>query len=95
MKGEWEFEDPEGGSIVDEDQVPVVHSVTHPLEHLLSTQGLGKDLKTHWLVDSGATCHIVAEEWLKLYKVKYWYTRFSSNPERCRGSYSSHCDGRP
>ena len=52
---------------------PVVHSVTHPLKHLLSTQGLGKDLKTHWLVDSGATCHIVAEEWLKLYKVKYWY----------------------
>ena len=52
---------------------PVVHSVTHPLEYLLSTQGLGKDLKTHWLVDSGATCHIVAEEWLKLYKVKYWY----------------------
>ena len=50
---------------------PVVHSVTHPLEYLLSTQG--KDLKTHWLVDSGATCHIVAEEWLKLYKVKYWY----------------------
>ena len=45
---------------------PVVHSVTHPLEYLLSTQGLGKDLKTHWLVDSGATCHIVAEEWLKL-----------------------------
>ena len=32
-----------------------------------------KDLKTHCLVDSGATCHIVAEEWLKLYKVKYWY----------------------
>ena len=52
---------------------PVVHSVTHPLEYLLSTQGLGKDLKTHWLVDSGATCHIVAEEWLKLYKVKYWW----------------------
>ena len=52
---------------------PVVHSVTHPLEYLLSTQGLGKDLKTHWLVDSGATCHIVAEEWLKLYKVKDWY----------------------
>ena len=52
---------------------PVFHSVTHPLEYLLSTQGLGKDLKTHWLVDSGATCHIVAEEWLKLYKVKYWY----------------------
>ena len=52
---------------------PVVHSVTHPLEYLLSTQGMGKDLKTHWLVDSGATCHIVAEEWLKLYKVKYWY----------------------
>ena len=43
------------------------------LSSLLSTQGLGKDLKTHWLVDSGATCHIVAEEWLKLYKVKYWY----------------------
>ena len=52
---------------------PVVHSVTHPLEYLLSTQGLGKDLKTHWLVDSGATCHLVAEEWLKLYKVKHWY----------------------
>ena len=52
---------------------PVVHSVTHPLEYLLSTQGLEKDLKTHWLVDSGATCHIVAEEWLKLYKVKHWY----------------------
>ena len=52
---------------------PVVQSVTHPLEYLLSTQGLGKDLKTHWFVDSGATYHIVAEEWLKLYKVKYWY----------------------
>ena len=50
-----------------------MHSVTHPLEHLLSTQDLGKDLKTHWLVDSGATCHIVAEECLKLYKVKHWY----------------------
>ena len=46
-------------------------------ECLLSTQGLGKclgkDLKTHWLADSGATCHIVAEEWLKLYKMKHWY----------------------
>ena len=31
----------------------VVHSVTHPLECLLSTQGLGKDLKTHWL-----RCHL-------------------------------------
>ena len=28
----------------------------------MSTQGLGKDLKTHWLVDSGAPCHIVAGE---------------------------------
>ena len=34
---------------------------------------MGKDLKTHWLVDSGATCHILAEEWLKLSEVKYWY----------------------
>ena len=78
-EGEWELEDPEEGLVGDEDQVAMVvtskSSSTEgaALEHLLSTQGLGKDLKTHWLVDSGATCHIVAEEWLKLYKVKYWY----------------------
>ena len=36
---------------------PVVHSVTHFLQYLLSTQG---------------RCHLshVAEDWLKLYKVK-------------------------
>lgn len=34
---------------------PAVHSVSHPLEFILSTTGLGLELKSSWLVDSGAT----------------------------------------
>ena len=31
----------------------------------------GEDPKRRWLVDSGATCHIISERWLSHYKVVY------------------------
>ena len=31
------------------------------------------DPKTCWLVDSGATCHIVSEKWVKHYTVSFEY----------------------
>ena len=34
--------------------------------------GVG-DPKRRWLVDSGATCHIIPERWLSHYKVVYKY----------------------
>ena len=34
--------------------------------------GIG-DPKTCWLVDSGATCHIVSEKWVKHYTVSFEY----------------------
>ena len=34
--------------------------------------GVG-DPKRRWLVDSGATCHIISERWLSHYKVVYKY----------------------
>ena len=34
--------------------------------------GVG-DSKGRWLVDSGATCHIISERWLSHYKVVYKY----------------------
>ena len=34
--------------------------------------GVG-DPKRRWLVDSGATCHIISERWLSHYKVVYRY----------------------
>ena len=50
----------------------VVHSFSPSVEHLVNSVGLG-DAKAQWLIDSGATCHIVSEKWLKHYKVKFWY----------------------
>ena len=34
--------------------------------------GVG-DPRRRWLVDSGATCHIIAERWLSNYKIVYRY----------------------
>ena len=34
-------------------------------------QSIGGDPKRRWLVDSGATCHIISERWLSHYKVVY------------------------
>ena len=45
-------------------QETAAFGTTPPLA-LVEHSGLGRGFKTHWLVGSGATCHSVAEEWLK------------------------------
>ena len=47
-------------------------STERPVEGFVGSVGVG-DPKTCWLVDSGATCHIVSEKWVKHYTVSYEY----------------------
>ena len=42
------------------------------MQEFVSSVGEG-DPKTWWLVDSGATCHIVSENWVKHYRVSFEY----------------------
>ena len=42
------------------------------LEGFVGSVGVG-DPKTCWLVDSGATCHIISEKWVKHYRVSFQY----------------------
>ena len=51
---------------------PVTHYLSSTLEGFVGSVGVG-DPKTCWLVDSGATCHIVSEKWVKHYTVSYEY----------------------
>ena len=41
-------------------------------QEFVGSVGIG-DPKTCWLVDSGATCHIVSEKWVKHYTVSFEY----------------------
>ena len=46
----------------------------HKINLLEKFQSIGVgDPKRRWLVDSGATCHIISERWLSHYKVVYKY----------------------
>ena len=51
---------------------PVTHHLSSTLEGFVGSVGIG-DPKTCWLVDSGATCHIVSEKWVKHYTVSFDY----------------------
>ena len=47
-------------------------TVLSPSDPRPPTVGVG-DPRRRWLVDSGATCHIIAERWLSNYKIVYRY----------------------
>ena len=49
----------------------MTHHLSSTLEGFVGSVGVG-DPKT-WLVDSGATCQIVSEEWVKHYRVSFEY----------------------
>ena len=51
---------------------PVTESEAHRVDEITFLIGVG-DPKRRWLVDSGATCHIISERWLSSYKVLYRY----------------------
>ena len=51
---------------------PVTHHLSSTLQEFVGSVGIG-DPKTCWLVDSGATCHIVSEKWVKHYTVSFQY----------------------
>ena len=56
---------------------PVVESESHRVDEINLSEkfqsiGVG-DPRRRWLVDSGATCHIIAERWLSNYKIVYRY----------------------
>ena len=50
----------------------MTHHPSSTLEGFVGSVGIG-DPKTCWLVDSGATCHIVSEKWVKHYTVSFEY----------------------
>ena len=52
---------------------PVAESESHRVDEInlfekFQSIGVG-DPRRRWLVDSGATCHIIAERWLSNYKI--------------------------
>ena len=51
---------------------PMTHHLSSTLQEFVGSVGIG-DPKTCWLVDSGATCHIVPEKWVKHYTVSFEY----------------------
>ena len=51
---------------------PATHHLSSTLQEFVGSVGVG-DPKTCWLVDSGATCHIVSEMWVKHYRVSFEY----------------------
>ena len=56
---------------------PVAESESHRVDEInlfekFQSIGVG-DPRRRWLVDSGATCHIIAERWLSNYKIVYRY----------------------
>ena len=56
---------------------PVAERESHRVDEInlfekFQSIGVG-DPRRRWLVDSGATCHIVAERWLSNYKIVYCY----------------------
>ena len=63
---------PKGATGTSSTERPVTHHLSSTLEGFVGSVGVG-DPKTCWLVDSGATCHIVSEKWVKHYTVSYEY----------------------
>ena len=51
---------------------PATHHLSSTLQEFVGSVGVG-DPKTCWLVDPGATCHIVSEKWVKHYRVSFEY----------------------
>ena len=51
---------------------PATHHLSSTLQEFVGSVGVG-DPKTCLLVDSGATCHIVSEKWVKHYTVSFQY----------------------
>ena len=67
----------EDGSGTSRNEGPVAESESHRVDEInlfekFQSIGVG-DPRRRWLVDSGATCHIIAERWLSNYKIVYRY----------------------
>ena len=63
---------PRGATGTSSTERPVMHHLSSTLQEYVGSVGIG-DPKTCWLVDSGATCHIVSEKWVKHYTVSFVY----------------------
>ena len=63
---------PKGATGTSSTERPVTHHLSSTLEGFVGSVGIG-DPTTCWLVDSGATCHIVSEKWVKHYTVSFEY----------------------
>ena len=68
---------PKGATGTSSTERPVTHHLSSTLEGFVGSVGIG-DPETCWLVDSGATCHIVSEKfvsekWVKRYTVSFEY----------------------
>ena len=63
---------PKGATGTSSTERPVTHHLSSTLQEYVGSVGIG-DSKTCWLVDSGATCHIVSEKWVKHYTVSFVY----------------------
>ena len=63
---------PEGATGTSSTERPVTHHLSSTLQEYVGSVGIG-DSKTCWLLDSGATCHIVSEKWVKHYTVSFVY----------------------
>ena len=63
---------PRGATGTSSTERPVAHHLSSTLQDFVGSVGIG-DPKTCWLVDSGATCHIVSEKWVKHYTVSFEY----------------------
>ena len=67
----------------------VTHHLSSTLQEFVGSVGIG-DPKTCWLVDSGATCHIVSEKWVKHYTVSFEYQ--GPRPSLKGGRQRSACE---
>ena len=63
---------PKGATGTSSTERPVTHHLSSTLQEFVGSVGIG-DPKTCWLVDLGATCHIVSEKWVKHYTVSFEY----------------------
>ena len=63
---------PKGATGTSSTERPMTHHLSSTLQEFVGSVGIG-DPKTCWLVDSGATCHIVSEKWVKHYTVSFEY----------------------
>ena len=72
VKTESDAGGPKGATGTSSTERPVTHHLSSTLEGFVGSVGIG-DPKTCWLVDSGATCHIVSEKWVKHYTVSFEY----------------------